>query len=135
MGVDDPLRREIHTAELVIVSRDSDYGVSFEGKNYVNDDLRQEFSDRVSKKRKLLLYEKLSDALKHFARPITSQEQEAESEIVTAASDQHAPAEEQVSQWISVAEALRKPETIERVRLIFESKINEAISKSLGKKN
>jgi PIN domain len=76
-------------AELVIVSRDSDYGVSYGDKNYINDDLRQEFSDRVSRKRKLLLHQKLSDALKHFARPVTAQEEEAESEIVTAASERH----------------------------------------------
>jgi hypothetical protein len=79
-----------NAAELVIVSRDSDYGIAYGEKNYVNDDLRQEFSERVSQKRKLLLYQKLSDALKHFARPVTQQEQEAESDIVTAASEQHA---------------------------------------------
>lgn len=46
-------------AELVIVSRDSDYGALFDGKAYVNDHLKQEFSERVSKKRKLLLYTRL----------------------------------------------------------------------------
>lgn len=69
-------------AELVIVTRDSDYGVHFENKAYINDHLRQEFSERVSKKRKLLLYSRLSDALKHFAVPITKQEEEAEAELV-----------------------------------------------------
>jgi hypothetical protein len=92
---------EKNVAELVIVSTDLDYGVSFEGKQYVNDDLRQEFSDRVSKKRKLLLYEKLSDAVKHFERPITPQEQEAESEIVNAASEQHGPDKKQTEDWLS----------------------------------
>jgi hypothetical protein len=71
-------------AELVIVSRDSDYGAAFDGKVYVNDHLRQEFSERVSKKRKLLLYTRLSEALKHFAIPVTDREVEAESEIVEA---------------------------------------------------
>lgn len=68
-------------AELVIVTRDSDYGVHFEGKAYINDHLRQEFGDRVSKKRKLLLYRRLSDALKHFEVPVTKQEEEAEAEL------------------------------------------------------
>ena len=86
-----------NAAELVIVSRDSDYGISYGENNYVNDDLRQEFSERVSQKRKLLLYQKLSDALKHFERPVTKQEQEAESEIVTAASEQQAAVERSVS--------------------------------------
>jgi len=71
-------------AELVIVSRDSDYGATFDGKTYVNDHLRQEFSERVSKKRKLLLYTRLSEALKHFSIPVTEREVQAESEIVEA---------------------------------------------------
>jgi hypothetical protein len=71
-------------AELVIVRRDSDYGVVFENQAYVNDHLRQEFSERVSKKRKLLLYTKLSEALKHFAVPVSQKEEEAEAELVEA---------------------------------------------------
>lgn len=73
------------SAELVIVTRDSDYGAHFEGVGYINDHLRQEFSERVSKKRKLLLYSRLSDALKHFAVPITPQEEAAEAEIAPLA--------------------------------------------------
>src|SRR5439155_3828580 len=69
-------------AELVIVSRDSDYGVHFDNRAYVNDHLKQEFAERVSKKRKLLLYTKLSDALKHFKVPVTPQEEAAEAELV-----------------------------------------------------
>lgn len=69
-------------AELVIVSRDADYGISFENKAYINDHLRQEFSERVSKKRKLLLYVRLSEALKHFAIPVTPEEEQAETEIL-----------------------------------------------------
>lgn len=70
-------------AELVIVTRDSDYGALFENRMYVNDHLKQEFSERVSSKRKLLLYSKLSEALKHFAVPVTKQEEEAEAEILS----------------------------------------------------
>jgi hypothetical protein len=72
-------------AELVIVSRDSDYGITFENKAYVNDHLRQEFSERVSKKRKLLLYFRLSEALKHFAVPVTPEEEQAEIDILASA--------------------------------------------------
>jgi PIN domain len=71
-----------NNAELVIVSRDTDYGVVFEDKAYVNDHLRQEFSERVSRKRKLLLYTKLSDALKHFAVAVTPEEEKEEDAIV-----------------------------------------------------
>lgn len=73
-----------NNAELVIVSRDADYGTLFEDKAYINDHLRQEFSERVSKKRKLLLYTKLSEALKHFKIPITKVEEEEEEQIIMA---------------------------------------------------
>jgi hypothetical protein len=69
-------------AELVIVTRDSDYGIEYDGQAYVNDHLKQEFAERVSQKRKLLLYRRLSDALKHFKVAVTPQEEQAESEIV-----------------------------------------------------
>ena len=69
-------------AELVIVSRDSDYGVTFDNKSYINDHLRQEFSERVSKKRKLLLYVRLSEALKHFQVEVSAGAEQAEAELL-----------------------------------------------------
>lgn len=69
-------------AELVIASRDSDYGVTHDGSSYINDHLRQEFSERVSRKRNVLLYSRLSDALKHFKVPVTKQEVAEESQLV-----------------------------------------------------
>lgn len=72
-------------AELVIVTRDTDYGVHFENRAYVNDHLKHEFAERISKKRELLLYARLSDALRHFEVPISRQEEEAESELVQEA--------------------------------------------------
>jgi len=68
-------------AELVIVSRDGDYGSTYGSKSYINDDLRQEFSNRVSQKRELLLYTKVSDALKHFNVTVTQAQVEAEAEL------------------------------------------------------
>jgi hypothetical protein len=65
-----------------VVSRDLDYGVTLDGVSYANDHLRQEFSERVSKKKKLLLYARLTDALKLFEITISQQEEEAEQEIV-----------------------------------------------------
>jgi len=70
------------TAELVIVTRDSDFGIVFENKSYVNDHLRQEFSERVSKKRKIILEHKLTDALKYFQVAVTKQETDAEADII-----------------------------------------------------
>lgn len=73
-----------NNGELVIVSRDADYGTVFEDKPYINDHLKQEFSERVSSKRKLLLYSKLSEALKHFQIPVTKAEEEEEEHIIQA---------------------------------------------------
>jgi hypothetical protein len=72
------------TAELVIVSRDSDYGVTWDNKSYINDHLRQEFSERVSRKRQLLLHTRLSDALKHFAIPVSEKAEAAETDLVAS---------------------------------------------------
>ncbi len=68
-------------AGLVIVSRDSDYGVTVGQKSYINDELRHEFSDRVSQTRKLVLYTRLSEALKSFDVAVTKNEEEVEKEI------------------------------------------------------
>jgi hypothetical protein len=72
-------------AGLVIVTRDSDYGVTVDKKSYINDHLRQEFSERVSRKRSLLLYPLLSDALKLFKIQVSQKEEEAETELVSNA--------------------------------------------------
>lgn len=80
-----------NSGELVIVSRDADYGTVFEDRAYVNDHLKQEFGERVSSKRKLLLYTKLSEALKHFQIPITKAEEEEEEHIIQAAPTQELP--------------------------------------------
>lgn len=69
-------------AELVIVSRDADYGVEVGKQAFINDHLQQEFRERVSKKRKLLLYTRLSDALKHFKVRVTVRETEEEEEML-----------------------------------------------------
>ncbi len=67
--------------QIHIVSRDSDYGAVFENRAYLNDHLLQEFKERVSRKRKIYLHSKLSDALKNFAIAITPEEEKEEEEI------------------------------------------------------
>ncbi len=73
-------------AGLVIVSRDSDYGVTVGNKSYINDELRHEFSDRVSQSRKLVLYTRLSEALRSFDVPVSKKEEEAEKDLVSTSS-------------------------------------------------
>jgi hypothetical protein len=70
-------------AGLVIVSRDADYGITIENKSYINDHLRHEFSDRVSRKRTLVLYTSLSEALKAFDVAVPEKEEQLEKELLT----------------------------------------------------
>jgi hypothetical protein len=69
---------------LVIVTRDGDYGITVGNKSYINDHLRHEFSERVSQKRMLRLYSRLSEALKVFKVSVTAEEEASETEFVAA---------------------------------------------------
>ena len=80
--VDCAIRRK---AGLVIVTRDADYGITADDKSYINDHLRQEFSERVSRKRSLVLYQRMSDALKLFRIQVSPQEEAAENELASDA--------------------------------------------------
>lgn len=51
---------------VIIVSRDSDYGIHFDNKSIINDFLNQEFKDRISNRKKVLFTNKLSFALKTY---------------------------------------------------------------------
>jgi len=84
-------------AGLVIVTRDSDYGVTVGDKSYINDHLKQEFSERVSRKRKVMMYSRLSEALKLFAVHVSPQEEEAEKELVSAVVQRSAESSEPFS--------------------------------------
>lgn len=67
---------------IIIVSRDSDFGASFSGTPALNDWLRQEFSERVSKKRQILLTDRLTDAFRRVAIPVTPKEVEQENALL-----------------------------------------------------
>lgn len=64
--------------DIVIVSRDSDYGISYSKKSIINDWLLQEFKSRVSKKKKLILTDSLSEAFKLSGITIPRKEKEEE---------------------------------------------------------
>jgi hypothetical protein len=67
---------------IIVVSRDSDYGASFQGTPVLNDWLRQEFSERVSQKRKLLLTDRLTEAFRRVAIPVTEKEVQQEKALL-----------------------------------------------------
>mgnify|MGYP000940642491 CR=1 FL=1 len=67
---------------IVIVTRDTDYGAIYGGKSYLNDWLKQEFSERVSKKRKIILTDKLSQGLKVVHAAVTKEMEEEEERLI-----------------------------------------------------
>ena len=67
---------------VVIVTRDTDYGAIHDGKSYLNDWLKQEFSERVSKKRKIILTDKLSAGLKVVHASVTREMEEEEERLL-----------------------------------------------------
>jgi hypothetical protein len=71
-------------AELVIVTRDTDFGAIIDGESYLNDHLKQEFQERVSKRRKIVLCSRLTEALMYFGRRVTQKEVQAEAEVMRA---------------------------------------------------
>lgn len=67
---------------VVIVTRDTDYGVIHEGSSYLNDWLKQEFSERVSQKRKIILTDKLSQGLKLVHAAVTREMEQEEERLL-----------------------------------------------------
>lgn len=67
---------------IVIVTRDTDYGAIYDGKSYLNDWLRQEFSERVSQKRKIILADKLSHGLKVVHAAVTKEMEQEEERLI-----------------------------------------------------
>jgi hypothetical protein len=67
---------------VAIVSRDSDYGLAAEKELLVNDWLMQEFREQVGRRRKLILTDRLSVALKHAHIGVTREEEKAEEKFL-----------------------------------------------------
>lgn len=73
---------------VVIVTRDTDYGAMYDGQSYLNDWLKQEFSERVSKKRKVILTDKLSQGLKIVHAAVTKEMEEEEERLLAEIIDE-----------------------------------------------
>jgi hypothetical protein len=72
-------------SEIHIVSRDADYGITLEEKSYLNDQLLQEFKERISQERKIQFHTKVTEALKLFAVTVTKAEEKEEMEVLQKA--------------------------------------------------
>lgn len=68
--------------DIVIVTRDKDYGSIYKDESYLNDWLKQEFKQRVSRKRTILLTNKLSVGLKIVNAAVTIEMEDAEEELL-----------------------------------------------------
>ena len=68
-------------ADVAIVTRDTDYGIVYAGKNYINDHLKQEFHERIGD-RTVTLFSLLGEALKTFGIAVTKKEAEEEQALV-----------------------------------------------------
>lgn len=71
---------------VLIVSRDNDYGVTLGDQGFINDWLKREFKDRVSRKRNIVLTQKLTDGLKKLDEIVTREDEEEEARIISTPS-------------------------------------------------
>jgi hypothetical protein len=72
---------------VLIVSRDSDFGVTYGGKATLNDWLYREFKERVSRKRGIELTQKLTDALKRLKEQVTDDDLAEEERLIQDVQD------------------------------------------------
>lgn len=68
--------------DIIIVSRDSDYGCNYDGQFHLNDWLRLEFKERFSQKRRIVLTDRLAGAFKLVAVPVSAEAEAEEMAIV-----------------------------------------------------
>ena len=79
------------SGKFYIVTRDSDFGIEYQRKAYLNDQLKTEFRNRVGRK-SIEMTNKLSDVLKSLEVHVTQEELEAEEEMIATEPDGFAPA-------------------------------------------
>lgn len=91
--------------DVLIVSRDADYGVTVDGESYINDWLLQELRERTKKTRIVALYDRLSTALRRLDIEVTVEEARAEDEAATAGASMDIG---RMSTGISLEELIRK---------------------------
>lgn len=68
---------------IIIVTRDSDFGCTYESDSHLNDWLKQEFKQRISQKRKIILTDKLHFAFQLVEIPVTEEMIKEEEEVIS----------------------------------------------------
>jgi predicted nucleic acid-binding protein len=117
---------------IILVTRDSDFGVAHSDKNYLNDWLQIEFRERISQKRKIILTDKLSVAFKLVEIPVTPEMIEEENKVITFSSKSYQLAELQ-EKLRRIQESFRTPEWIETMNKFKSS--TQGITDSLKNMN
>lgn len=74
---------------IILVTRDSDFGCTYDKESYLNDWLKQEFKQRVSRKRKIILTDKLSKAFQLVKIPVTEEMIEEENKVIKLSFDNY----------------------------------------------
>jgi PIN domain-containing protein len=100
--------------DIIIVTRDSDFGAIVKGESYLNDWLRLEFKERVSRKRNIFLTDKLASAFKAIKLPVSKAMIEEEARILSTQKEEIIPRDlkqkwEDIVRLLNVEE--RKKET------------------------
>ena len=68
--------------DIIIVSRDSDYGVNYLNEHILNDWLTQEFKQRISSRKKVILTDKLHTAFNYLSISVTKEMKKEEDKFV-----------------------------------------------------
>jgi hypothetical protein len=94
---------ELLSSDVLIVSRDGDYGLLRQNECYMNDWLSEEFKNRVSPKRKAALTPSLTAALKSLGVKVTAAEEQEEQHII----DQSGPPPRYPPFWGLLLDAIK----------------------------
>ena len=68
--------------DIILVTRDSDYGEIYNNESFLNDWLLQEFKERVSMKRKIFITTRLAEAFKKVSLVVTEEMEKEEERII-----------------------------------------------------
>lgn len=86
--------------DIIIVTRDTDYGVTYDGQFFLNDWLKLEFQERISRKRKVILTDRLAQAFKQVAIPVSPAAEKEERDLL-AEMNVLAPFQSDSTDWLS----------------------------------
>ena len=93
-------RSEANTA-IILVSRDTDYGISLGGDTILNDWLRREFRERVSRQRPIELTTRLTDALKRLDEDVSDEDVKAEEDLIVRSEKESQDRDQRVKHLIT----------------------------------